>query len=87
MTAIADPREALSESAMALRRLAAYRLPDELDRRILELSERKDELSDDERAELLAWVQFTQQRSIEKFGAEAALQNLTKAFPDLATSP
>ena len=87
MTAIADPREALSESATALRRLATYRLPDELDRRILDLSERKEELSADERAELLAWVQFTQQRSIEKFGAEAALQNLTKAFPDLAASP
>ena len=86
MTAIADPREALSQSATALRRLAAYLLPDELDRRILDLSERKEELTADERAELLAWVQFTQQRSIEKFGAEAALRNLTKAFPDLAIS-
>jgi len=74
MTAIADPREALTTSATALRRLAAYRLShDEWDRRILDLGERKNEISDDERAELTAWVQFSQERSIEKFGAEAAL--------------
>lgn len=82
-----EPRVALAESATALRRLADYSLPPELDRRILDLSERKDELSEDERAELLAWVRFSQQRSIEKFGAEAALKRLAAAFPDLAVTP
>ena len=66
--------------------MARYRLPDEWDRRILDLSERKDELSDDERAELMAWVQFIQERSIERFGAEVALQRLAAAFPELAIS-
>lgn len=43
----------------------AGHLPPELDRRTLALAERKDTLTADERAELLAWVAFTQARSIE----------------------
>ncbi len=84
LTAAADPREALVQSVVSLRRLANYSLPAELDRRMLALSERKEQLSNDERDELHAWVQFSQQRSIEKFGAESALQRLATVFPDLA---
>jgi hypothetical protein len=52
-------RRAALESAVAARqRLAASVLPPELDRRILDLGERKETLSPDERAELLAWVAF-----------------------------
>ena len=87
MPTVTQPQDALAESVTALRRLAEYTLPDELDRRILDLSERKESLSADERAELLAWVRFSQERSIEKFGAVAALQRLAAAFPDLALSP
>lgn len=59
-----------------LRRVAGYALPPELDRRMLDLSERKESLTADERAELLAWVRFTQERSVEKAEAEAALRRL-----------
>lgn len=76
---------ALVVSRSALRRLANNSLPPELDRRILDLGERKESLSGDERAELLAWVTFTQQRSIEKIEAEAALRKLADSFPESAT--
>jgi hypothetical protein len=75
---------ALSSSVAALRRLANYTLPPELDRRILELGERKDTLTEEERAELMAWVAFTQQRSVEKLEAEVALRRLATVCPELA---
>ncbi|QEL20839.1 hypothetical protein [Limnoglobus roseus] len=84
MPTLADSHDALAESVTALRRLADYTLPVELDRRILDLSQRKEDLTAEERAELLAWVQFSQQRSLEKFGATVALERLAVAFPDLA---
>jgi hypothetical protein len=84
-----DParNEAINSSAIALRRIGAYVLPPELDRRILELGERKDALTPDERDELQAWVKFTQQRSIEKFEAQLALRRLTTVFPEIADQP
>jgi hypothetical protein len=82
---IASSRQsALESSTAALRRLAEYSLPPELDRRMLELGERKDSLSDLEDAELRAWVKFTQQRSIDKFEAQLALQRLRSQFPELS---
>lgn len=85
-TVLSEParQAALASSVTALRRLANYVLPPALDRRVLELGERKDELSADERAELMAWVAFTQQRSVEKLEAEAALHRLASVFPELA---
>ncbi|MBP3960413.1 hypothetical protein J8F10_34740 [Gemmata sp. G18] len=74
---------ALVSSAVALRRIAGYTLPAELDRRVLELGERKESLTDTERAELLAWVTFTQQRSVEKLEAEVALRRLTAVCPEV----
>ena len=84
-----DParNEAISSSAVALRRIGAYVLPPELDRRILELGERKDALTTEERDELQAWVKFTQQRSTEKFEAQLALRRLTAVFPEIAGQP
>jgi len=81
-----DParNDALHTSARALRRLADYALPPELDRRILELGERKESLTPEEHAELLAWVDFTQQRSIETAEARVALRRLAAVFPELA---
>ena len=79
--------DAIQASKAALRRIAGYTLPVELDRRILELGERQSELSHEERAELLAWVEFTQQRSIDKLGAEVALRRLTAVFPELTEEP
>ncbi|MFO0847092.1 MAG: hypothetical protein U0871_00840 [Gemmataceae bacterium] len=86
---VAEParHDALTASAAALRRFADYTLPPELDRRVLDLGERKDSLTADERAELMAWVAFTQQRSAEKLRAEVALRRLAAAFPELADRP
>ena len=88
-TAHAEPawQAALASSVSALRRVAGYSLPPELDRRILELGERKETLTSEERAELLAWVAFTQQRSAEKLEAELALRRLTAVCPELAAKP
>ncbi len=87
--AVAEParQAALTLSATALRRLAAYHLPPELDRRVLGLGERKGTLTADERAELLAWVAFTQQRSVERLEAEVALRRLADVFPELGDRP
>ena len=84
-TADPDRHAALASSAAALRRVAAYALPPALDRRLLDLGERKDALTPDERAELLAWVAFTQQRSAEKLAAEVALRRLAEAYPGLGS--
>jgi hypothetical protein len=78
-----EVRQAALASASALRRLSADHLPPELDRRLLDLGERKESLTPDERAELLAWVAYTQRRSIEKAEAELALRRLAAAFPDI----
>jgi hypothetical protein len=86
-TASPDRQAALSASTAALRRVAAYELPPALDRRLLDLAERKDELTSDERAELLDWVAFTQARSVERLEAEAALRRLAAAFPELPDGP
>jgi len=61
--------------------VAGYTLPPALDRRILDLGERKEALSPDERDELTAWVEFTQQRSIDRLEAEFALRRLAAAEP------
>jgi hypothetical protein len=71
-------------SANALRRVAEYRLPLALDQQMLELSERKEHLSPEEHARLLALVDFSQERTIEKLNAELALRQLSELFPDEA---
>ena len=89
MSTLAEParRDALASSTSALRRLADYVLPPELDRRILDLGERKETLSPDEKAELCAWVAFTQARSLEKIEAEVALRRLAAVYPELDSRP
>jgi hypothetical protein len=82
-----DWQAALTSSANALRRVASYSLPTALDRRILDLGERKEGLAPEERDELLAWVAFTQERSIEKAAAEVALQRLAAVCPELGSAP
>jgi hypothetical protein len=86
---IAEPdwRDALSSSVAALRRVAGYSLDSALDRRILELGERKEFLSPSEQAELLAWIAFTQERSLEKLEAERALRRLLAICPELDNVP
>lgn len=75
---------ALTASTQALPRVAGFVLPTALDRRILDLGERKDELTPTERAELLAWVTLALDRSAEKLEAEVALRRLAAVCPELA---
>jgi hypothetical protein len=87
MVAEPDWRSAVSRSVSAHRRIAAYTLPPALDARLLDLSERKETLTQIEREELLALVAFTQARSIEKAEAELAVRRLTDSYPHLTAQP
>jgi hypothetical protein len=78
---------ALRAARRALRRLAEYRLEPALDDRLRGLGERKESLSPEERAELLALVSFTQQRTLEKLEAELALRQLDAVAPDPGGTP
>lgn len=77
-------QDALTTCLGALRDVAASKLEPALDRRMLDLGERKEFLGPEEHAELLALVAFAQQRTREKLQAHLALQRLQAAFPDLA---
>lgn len=85
MPTIAEPawQNALATSISALRRVAGYSIDPSLDQRILALAERKADLTPAERSELIAWVAFTQQRSLEKLEAEVALERLLNVCPEL----
>ena len=80
-------RSTLQTCERALRRVADYRLAPALDQRLRDLGERKEWLSAMEHEELLALVAFTQQRSLEKLEAEAALLDLHSACAELAQTP
>jgi hypothetical protein len=83
----ADPalEEILANCVAALRRVAEYRLPHALDRRLLWLSENKERLSEADREELLAAVEFAEDRTVEKLQARAALQGLARLYPHLVS--
>jgi hypothetical protein len=78
-----DPRflSAIQACAVALRRLAEYELTPALHSRLHALGERKEFLSPAEQEELLALVDFAQQRTIEKLEARVALDRLHTALP------
>ena len=78
-------QSAIRSCERALRRVADYRLDPALDQHLRDLGERKEWLSRAEHDELLALVAFTQQRTLEKLEAEAALQDLQTACAELAT--
>jgi hypothetical protein len=82
-----EPAAALRTCRAALRRIADYFLDPAIDRRLLDLGERKDELDPNEHAELLALVAFSQQRSIDKFEAALAIKRLESAYPELMSDP
>lgn len=85
-TAQPDLRSALEACRSALRRVAMDTMPPALDQRLRDLGERKEFLSPEEHAELLALVAFTQQRTLEKLEAELALRRLQAVVPDPAAS-
>ncbi len=72
---------AIQACAVALRRMADYELGPSLHRRMRELGERKEFLNQAEHEELLALVDFTHKRTIEKLEARVALDRLRTALP------
>ena len=80
-----DPQfqRAIQACAVALRRMADYELDPSLHRRMQELGERKEFLSQEEHGELLALVDFAHKRTIEKLEAQAALDRLRTVLPGL----
>lgn len=88
-TPTAEPawRDALESCIAALRRMASYSLDPALDERLRDLGERKEFLAPTEHAELLALVDFTRQRSLEKLEAEATLRRLRAVCPELVDQP
>lgn len=79
-------RSALEGSVSALRRLAESQLPPGVERRMHELGERKELLSESERDEYSDLVDFWRHRTLEKAEAAVALQRLCEAAPDLVSS-
>ena len=80
-----DPQfqSAIEACAVALRRMAGYELNPTLRQRMHELGSRKEYLSPDEHEELLALVDFSQKRTVEKLEAQTALSRLRAALPGL----
>ena len=79
-----DPRllAALRSCVEALRPVANYKLPSALDQRMLDLGEHKEFLEPAEHEQLLALVEFAQDRTLEKLRAELALRQIEGLFPE-----
>jgi hypothetical protein len=73
----------IQECAVTLQRVANYRMPGAMDRRLLWLSENQESLTAPEREELLALVDFSEDRTVEKLEAKVLLQRLAEAWPQL----
>ena len=79
-----DLRDALKACVPALKHMAEYQLDPILDKRMTELGEKKEFLNDEEHAELMAMVAFSERRALEKLEAGLALRKLEACFPDLS---
>lgn len=75
----------LRDCARTLERVAGYRLPVNVDRRLLWLSENKETLTEAQREELNALVEFTEERTIDKLQAQAVLRRFTEHWPHLVS--
>ena len=71
----------IQECAATLERVAQYRMPAAMDRRLLWLSENKESLTQPEREELLALVDFSEDRTVEKLHAKLLLKRLAETWP------
>ena len=80
-----EPRfeDALELCVGALWRMAEYELDDAVNRRMQQLGERKEFLNENEHAELMALVDFTERRTREKLDAQLALNRLGEILPEL----
>ena len=73
----------IRDCAAAMQKVAAYKLPAALDRRLLWLSENKERLTEAEQDELRALVDFSEDRTVEKLQAKLILQRLADEWPQL----
>lgn len=78
-----DFQDALGLCVGSLRRIAEYELDDAVNRRMQSLGERKEFLSEEEHAELMSMVEFSERRTREKLDAQLALKRLGALLPDL----
>lgn len=77
----------LRDCVETLRRVAAFRLPGALDRRLVWLSENKEQLDESQREELGALVDLADNRALDKVQAQAVLAQLAKIYPELVNEP
>ena len=89
MLSTVDPgfQSAIRVVVASLRRAAEYELETPLPDRMQDLSERKEFLEPAEHGELMALVEFTRRRTVEKLEAQVALKRLGEVLPDLVTRP
>jgi len=80
-------QSAIKAVVTSLRGVAGYELETPLADRMQDLSERKEFLSEDEHEELMALVDFSQRRTVEKLEAQVALKRLGEVVPELVTFP
>jgi hypothetical protein len=80
-------RPVLRDCVETLSRVAAFRLPGALDRRLVWLSENKEQLDESQREELAALVDLADNRALDKLQAQAVLAKLAKIYPELANAP
>ena len=80
-------QSAIKAVVISLRGVARYELEPPLANRMQELAERKELLNANEHDELMALVDFSQRRTIEKLEAQVALKRLGEIVPELVTLP
>lgn len=82
-TLVSADAEALRDCVTTLRAVAESKLTASLQRRMHELGERKETLTKEEHDELLALVEFAEERTLEKLRAMLALKRLEQTAPEL----
>jgi hypothetical protein len=73
----------IQDCAATFQKVARYELPAAMDRRLLWLSENKETLTEAEREELHALIDFSEDRTVEKLQAKVLLQRLAEVWPQL----
>ena len=80
-----DFQDALGLCVGTLRQVAEYELDDAVKRRMQQLGERKEFLGEEEHAELMSLVSFTERRTRERLDAQLALKRLGAVLPELVS--
>ena len=78
-------QSAMHAVVTSLRGVAGYELETALADRMLDLSERKEFLGPAEHDELMALVEFSQRRTVEKLEAQLALKRIGEILREVVT--